>query len=130
MLTLKSEVGLKTKAVYGAKDREALKRISAEILPDLTDRVAKLRDYHRSLWLEIHQPPGWEVMDLRYGALLARIDTTRVRLDDYLAGNLPRIAELEEERLPWQGREGVADLICNSYDRIVSASRLAYSYKM
>ena len=41
-----------------------------------------------------------------------------------------RIAELEAERLPWQGRDGVNDLICNSYDRIVSASRLAYSWKM
>jgi hexosaminidase len=129
-LALKSEVGLKTRAAYIAKDREALKRICAEILPDLADRVAKLRDYHRSLWLEIHQPPGWEIMDLRYGALLARIDTARLRLDDYLAGRLALVAELEEERLPWQGREGVADLICNSYDRIVSASRLAYSYKM
>jgi hexosaminidase len=130
VLTLKSEVGLKTRAAYKAKDREALKRISGEILPTLADRVATLRNFHRSLWLEIHQPPGWEIMDLRYGALLARIDTARVRLDNYLAGRPARIAELEEKRLPWQGREGVADLICNSYDRIVSASRLAYSYKM
>jgi hexosaminidase len=129
-LALKSEIGLKTRAAYLAKDREALKRISGEILPKLADRVAALRNYHRSLWLDIHQPPGWEIMDLRYGALLARIDTARLRLDDYLAGRLARIAELDEERLPWQGREGVADLICNSYDRIVSASRLAYSYKM
>lgn len=97
---------------------------------DLAARVSDLRHDHRDLWLSLHQPFGWEVMDLRYGALLMRIDTARLRLEDYLTGRLDSIPELERERLPWQGREGVADLICNSYDRIVSASRLAYSYKM
>lgn len=97
---------------------------------DLAARVSDLRHDHRDLWLSLHQPFGWEVMDLRYGALLMRIDTARLRLEDYLTGRLDSIPELERERLPWQGREGVADLICNSYDRIVSASRLAYPYKM
>ena len=129
-LAAKSELGLRIRQAYLEKDMTALKKIAEEILPDLAGRVSDLRKYHRSLWLAINQPPGWEVMDLRYGALSTRIDTARLRLQDYLAGRIAAIPELERERLPWQGRQGVADLICNSYDRIVSASRLAYSYKM
>ncbi len=130
VLAEKSEIGLKMRKAYLAKDSGVLKKIAGEVLPDLADRVADLRLCHRSLWMAIHQPPGWEVLDLRYGALLMRVDTARLRLEDYLAGRIAAIPELERERLPWQGREGVADLICNSYDRIASASRLAYSYKM
>jgi hypothetical protein len=130
VLAAKSEIGLRMRQAYLAKDMTAMKKIGEEILPDLAGRVSDLRQYHRFLWLAINQPPGWEVMDLRYGALLMRIDTARQRLQDYLAGRIAAIPELERERLPWQGRPGVADLICNSYDRIASASRLAYSYKM
>jgi hexosaminidase len=130
VLATKSELGLKLRRAYLAKDTGALKAISSETLPLLAARVAALRENHRALWLAIDQPPGWEVLEVRYGGLLARINTVRWRIDEYLAGRLPRIAELEQDRLPWQGKEGLNDLVCNSYDRMVSASRLAFSWKM
>jgi len=130
VLALKSEAGLKIRKAYLAKDAGALKEFADQVLPELARRVSSLRDCHRSLWMAINQPPGWEIMDLRYGALLARIDTATVRLGDFLAGRVSSIAELEQERLPWNGRSGINDLVVNSYDRIVSASRLAYSWKM
>lgn len=129
-LASKSELGIKLRQAYLAKDTGALKKISSETLPLLADRVAALRENHRALWMAIDQPPGWEVLEVRYGALLARINTARWRIDEYLAGRLLRIAELEQERLPWQGKDGLNDLVCNSYDRIASASRLAFSWKM
>ena len=125
-----AEIGIRLRRAYLAKDVGALKKISNETLPDLAGRVAALRDYHRGLWMAIDQPPGWEIMEVRYGGLLSRIATSKWRVEEFLAGRAARIAELEQERLPWQGREGINDLICNSYDRIVSASRLAYSWKM
>jgi hypothetical protein len=130
VLAVKSELGIRLRRAYLAKDTAALKRIANETLPQLAGLVTALRDNHRALWLAIDQPPGWEVMDVRYGGLLSRIATSQWRIGEYLAGRAARIPELEQERLPWQGREGVNDLICNSYDRIVSASRLAYSWKM
>ncbi len=130
VLAVKAELGIRLRQAYLAKDAGVLKRLSTERLPQLAGLVSALRDYHRGLWLAINQPPGWEVMDVRYGGLLSRIATSTWRIDEFLAGRAARIAELEEERLPWQGRDGVNDLICNSYDRIVSASRLAYSWKM
>jgi len=130
VLAVKSELGIRLRKAYLAKDPAALKRLSNETLPQLAGLVTALRDYHRGLWMAIDQPPGWEIMDVRYGGLLSRIATSRWRIDEFLAGRAARIAELEQERLFWQGREGINDLVCNSYDRIVSASRLAYSWKM
>ncbi len=130
VLALKSELGLKMRRAYLARDRAALGEIAGRTLPELDRRVAGLRDYHRSLWLAVNLPPGWEVMDLRYGALRARIDTARQRLTDFLAGRSGSVPELELERRAWNDRPGLDDLICNSYDRIVSAGRLAYSWKM
>jgi hypothetical protein len=129
VLALKSELGIRLRRAYLAKDADTLKKISSETLPSLAERVAALRENHRALWLAVDQPPGWEVLEVRYGALLGRIDTARWRIDEHLAGRLPRIAELEQERLPWQGRNGLNDLVCNSYDRMASASRLAFSWK-
>ena len=118
------------RSAYLARDRAALGALVERTLPELERRVAALRDYHRSLWFAVNQPPGWEVMDLRYGALAARLDTARERVANYLSGRIDRIPELELERRPWNDRPGLDDLICNSYDRIVSAGRLAYSWKM
>ncbi len=130
VLALKAGLGSKMTSAYLARDRAALGTLVERTLPELERRVVALRDYHRSLWLAVNQPPGWEVMDLRYGALRARLDTARERLSGFLLGRVERIPELELERRPWNDRPGLDDLICNSYDRIVSASRLAYSWKM
>lgn len=130
VLAVKSELGIRLRQAYLAKDAAVLTRLSKETLPQLARLVEALRDCHRNLWMAIDKPPGWEVMDVRYGGLLSRIATSKWRVDEFLAGRAARIAELEQERLPWQGRDGINDLICNSYDRIVSASRLAYSWKM
>lgn len=130
VLALKAGLGLKMRSAYLARDRAALGTLVERTLPELERRVAALRDCHRSLWLAVNLPPGWEVMDLRYGALKARIDTARLRLSAYLAGRAASVPELELERRAWNDRPGLDGLICNSYDRIVSAGRLAYSWKM
>ena len=44
---------------------------------------------------------GFEVMDVRIGGLLGRIDTVAILLQDYLEGRTEKIYELEEERLEY-----------------------------
>jgi hypothetical protein len=52
------------------------------------------------------------------------LDTAIKRIGDYVAGRIDRLDELEEERLPYQGREG---LVRESYaGRMASASRLVW----
>ena len=63
-------------------------------------------------------------MDMRYGSLLARIDSAIVEIEAYLSGEMERIEELEEERLYYGGQPGSIHYL-NFFGDIVSPSRIA-----
>ena len=69
-----------------------------------------------------NKPFGWEVLDIRYGGVISRLDTAIERINEYLAGDIEFIDELEQERLPFT--EGVEDSTalgwCSYYFRIAS----------
>lgn len=127
VLSLKSDIGLKIKEFYGKKDFESLRCIVDYELPKLKKYVVNLRMAHREQWLKTNKVFGWEVLDIRYGGLLARIETAICRLRDYIEGNVTLLEELEEERLYFDGlnRETNTSLcmVCQ-YQRIVSACPL------
>lgn len=124
VLELKSDLGLRLKQAYDCDDRAALRAIADEQLPELVRRVRALRAAQRAHWMSTCKPFGWEVLDLRYGGLLARLESAAERLDDYLQGRITAIEELQPERLGFDGRErpqpGVSVGFCNQYTRIVT----------
>ena len=61
--------------------------------------VKELRAAHRKQWLTMFKVFGWEVIDIRYGGVMNRLDTASMRLMDYVEGRIDRIEELEQERL-------------------------------
>ncbi|MEK5478511.1 beta-N-acetylhexosaminidase [Paenibacillus sp. FSL R5-0407] len=99
VLRRKSEIGIELKRAYDAGDCAELKAIAEEVLPAIAEAVKELRAAHRSQWLHMFKPFGWEVLDIRYGGVLTRLDTAAVRLLDYVDGRIGRIEELEQERL-------------------------------
>jgi hypothetical protein len=126
VLALKAELGLCIVAAYAAGDRERLAKIAHAEIPELTVRLDDLWRYHRKLWHRTNLPFGWEVMDLRYGALKASLETAGIRLDAYLTGEVEHLVELEEERLDFDSQKGL--VYCLPYSRMVSASRLGFSF--
>ena len=86
--------------------------------------MEKLRLVHMKNWFELYKPLGWDIMDMRYGSLFARIDSAIIEILAYLDGSLERIEELEQERLPYHGEEGSIRYL-NYFGHIVSASRIA-----
>lgn len=124
VLSLKGEMGLRLTAAYKANDPDTLHALAEKELPDLRARVTELRRVHKRCWMRIYKPFGWDIMDMRYGTLLMRIESAIEQLSDYLAGVLPRIEELEEERLYFDGIPGPIHYM-NGYGRIVSPSRIA-----
>ncbi|MCR8844550.1 beta-N-acetylhexosaminidase [Paenibacillus sp. SC116] len=99
VLKLKSEIGIELKRAYDAGDKETLQRIAVEVLPAIAAGVKDLRAAHRSQWLRMFKPFGWEVIDIRYGGVISRLDTASMRLIDYVEGRIGQIEELEQERL-------------------------------
>jgi len=124
VLSIKAELGINIKKMYDSGDKEGLKKIIENDLPKLYEKVDTLRKAHRKQWLATYKPFGWEVLDIRYGGVLARIDSTIERLTLYLEGKIDKIEELEQERLYFDGMErptGVKVGHINRYNRIVSA---------
>ncbi|SFB54088.1 Glycosyl hydrolase family 20, catalytic domain [Cohnella sp. OV330] len=103
VLKLKSEIGIALKQAYDAGDRRRLRQIAEKELPAIADAVQALRAAHRDQWHGMFKPFGWEVLDIRYGGVTNRLDTAARRLIAYADGRLPRIEELEQERLVYSG---------------------------
>lgn len=123
-LSLKSEMGLRLAAAYKAGDREVLRRFAEAELPELKSRFVEMRRVHKRNWFALYKAFGWDVMDMRYGSLMTRIDSAIEEINDYLDGSLERIEELEEERRVYGGTEGPIRYL-NFFGKIVSPSRIA-----
>lgn len=121
VLAQKAGLGRALYAAYQAGDRERLSRLR-DALPELTRRMQALRQAHRAHFFTEYKPVGWEVLDIRYGGALMRLDTAQKRLDDYLNGRVDRLEELEEARLSFSGRGELRQGL--NYLEICSASRL------
>ena len=70
-----------------------------KFLPELSMKIDNTRKSHRELWNDTYKPFGFEVIDVRYGGLSARIDSAIYRLGEYLDGRVEKLEELEEVRL-------------------------------
>jgi hexosaminidase len=128
VLKVKCNIGNRIKAAYDKGSLEELKSIAATELPELLADIKALRETHRQQWFAIYKPFGWEVLDIRYGGLIARVETAIVRLTDYINGKIDSISELEEERIDFNTSElqrgEVSSRFCNSYQMIATANRL------
>lgn len=123
VLKQKSEIGLELKRAYDSGDKAVLRRIAEDVLPEISLGVQKLRAAHRKQWLSMFKPFGWEVLDIRYGGVVSRLDTASMRLLEYADGKLERIEELEQERLLYSTTNRFTDRgagWCSYYYRMAS----------
>ncbi|MFH1378410.1 MAG: family 20 glycosylhydrolase [Planctomycetota bacterium] len=100
VLTLKCDLAVDLRKAYSSGKKERLSEIAKITIPLLRKEVSTLWKLHRELWLSEFKPFGWEVIDVRYGGLLSRLDTAKQRIEDYLAGRIGSIPEIEEPLLP------------------------------
>jgi len=126
VLRLKAHAGERLKQSYDRRDLPALREMADRLLPELLSKVEGLRSAHRDLWFHTYKPLGWEILDIRYGGVLARIRTAIWRIEQFAEGKVDRLEELEVERLFFDphGKEETRFQCMNSYVRIVSASDL------
>lgn len=125
LLAQKVEIGNNLYHTYQNDNREALAQLVHSELPELWEQIKRVRNLHRELWFNNYKPFGWEVLDLRYGGLLARVESAKWRLEEYLAGRVETIAELEEERLSYDGSPKGSLVLANRYRRIATSSSVS-----
>ncbi len=113
VLEYKVDFGIRLREAYLDKDMEAIGKVY-EDSKLLGKRIENLRKVHRQSWMYYNKPQGFEVFDLFYGGLQARLDTVRYHLDFFQKDSSYRIGELEEERLPFVAykpeTKGVVDI--------------------
>jgi len=122
-LALKSTMGLRVTDAYRKNDRAELKKLVDTDLPELKSRMSALRESHRRAWFRTYKPLGWETFDARYSAAIGRIETAIIELTMYLDGELETIAELDEPRLFYDGKE--SEKFLN-----LSYSKIAFSHRI
>ncbi|MFL1676410.1 beta-N-acetylhexosaminidase [Paenibacillus dendritiformis] len=108
-LTMKGTLGLQVTAAYRAQESEMLRQLAESVIPRVRAQVDRTRKAHRALWMATSKPFGWEVLDIRYGGVLARLQSAEDRLLDYVEGRVDRLEELEAERLPFNANDPVGE---------------------
>ena len=99
----KLEVLNRIRDAYKNGDKEYLRKLCDEILPDL---VAGYREFHKMFrkdWLESSKPFGLETIDIRIGGVIMRMEFAIERIGEYLEGKVDSIPELEEEHIVTEG---------------------------
>lgn len=124
VLELKQYMGIKLTDMYLRNDISGLRHALESELPMLEERFKDLRLAHREHFFDEYKPIGWEILDIRYGGAIMRVDTAISRITDYLSGSIDKIEEFEELRLSFTGHDG--DLVpdVQTYQMLCSASRL------
>ena len=98
VLEIKAEIGIRTRKAYLGNDKQELKNIVADY-SEMIDRTEEFYDLLRKQWYKENKPHGFEVQDMRIGGLIMRMKNCCNTIEEYLAGAINTIPELEEETL-------------------------------
>lgn len=126
VLARKCRMGISIREAYLKGDRTELNEIVVNALPQLKDCIVAFKKAFSKVWFSESKGYGFEVIDIRLGGLLSRIDTVIFRLTSYLAGEISTIEELEEQPLPFtQGAYSNESYACfNQYSHIATQNVL------
>lgn len=125
VLFIKTNLIGRSYRAYQSKRNDQLQLILHE-LEVLTKKINELQHLHRQLWFEWNKPFGYEIIDLRYGALKSRIETAVWRLNKFLTGEIKQLPDLEQTPLPFDAPFKTASGVGrNLFHGIYSASKLS-----
>ena len=122
-LSVKATLGAEITQAYLLKNTAMLEKLTKETLPETIRRVEAFYEAFETQWFKENSGWGFEVIGVRIGGLEERLRRTRETLQAYLSGELERIEELEQPRLPFSVKSKAGDdVVCNDYAAIASGS--------
>ena len=126
LLTRKCDLGLRLRKAYQTQDKETLAKLLEEEFPPMAQETRDVYEAFRTLWYRENKSIGFELQEMRFGALMLRNENCARMLREYLEGTQDRIEELEAPMLPGHyGMEGKAENF-NSYLQTISANSNAF----
>ena len=126
LLTRKCDLGLRLRKAYQSQDWQTLAKLLDEEFPPMAQETRDVYEAFRTLWYRENKSIGFELQEMRFGALMLRNESCARMLREYLEGVRERIEELEAPMLPGHyGMEGKAENF-NSYLQTISANSNAF----
>lgn len=101
VLSVKYELGLKTRKAYNAGDKAELMRLANNEFKEAIRLMREFGDVYEAQWFRDNKPHGFDIQDLRIGGATRRLEACRRRLIDYVGGKIDSIPELDEKILPY-----------------------------
>ena len=98
------------RSAYKSGDKEFLKKVADELIPEVLPLYERAGEIKAHLWLRTTTPFGVESIQLQYAGIIARLKFAKDRITAYLNGDIDRIEELEFEVLD----EGYIDWLGDS----------------
>ncbi|SPO27718.1 uncharacterized protein UTRI_04246_B [Ustilago trichophora] len=83
VLSLKANLRQRLHQAYASRNWPQLQQLNRRTERCL-DATKKLWRYHREMWMSMYKPQGWETLELRYGGLVARLETLYRRVGAFL----------------------------------------------
>lgn len=102
VLATKCEVFTNLRKMYKAGNMAYLEKAAKEILPTLYRQIELLTESQYIMWMDTNKPTGYQRVCLRHGGQQARVKYAIHVLEEYIAGRISIIQELEEESLPFE----------------------------
>lgn len=101
ILSLKAMLGIEIRKAYRAGERETL-ALLADRIKTLLPKVSCLKEKREEIWFSECRPFGYEVLDIRIGGVMIRLQSAEKRLRRYLEGKTRCLEELEEPMILYQ----------------------------
>jgi hypothetical protein len=101
VLSKKCGLGIEIRKQYKAGNKEALRKIAEQDIPELIKEVKSYYKQFKKLWMQTNKVTGLEVHDIRYGGLIMRLESVSERLLNYTENQVEYLMELEQEQLPY-----------------------------
>lgn len=127
VLELKSELGIYLYQAYQSQNKQKLQELVELTLIPCIENVKELKEKREKIWFRESKPFGFEVLDIKFGGVLIRLESAAKRLGRYIDGTVDSLPELEEERLLYLKDEQRPEHLlceCNLWESIVSAGNV------
>ena len=124
-LAVKFELGYKTREAYKAGDKDTLRALAENEYVEVEKLIKAYALTFEKQWFYENHPGGFDVQDIRLGAIIRRTSSCRRRILDYVNGKIDSIPELEEDLLPFLDREKVS-VYCNQAKHYMTTNSLSF----
>lgn len=105
LLSVKYELGVKTRQAYKSGDKEKLKALALNDYAQVEKLLCEFIEAFEAQWMKENKPQGFDPHETALGGLLLRTKSCKKRILNYVYGKLQKIDELEEELLPFGEKE-------------------------